>query len=166
MVLEDRKSVAAFLAARFEAARALPSRETLHELVVAVQIGHRRSQRALSLVFEGTEDAQLKRSILKRYSILDRSLDHVQSSFESMPTPDFLAMAQSVIEVIDGGFQFASSHIDDIRNTQPEVGDEVDTRPTKSRDPADASPPPPALEGEEPSDPSAELLGETTRRGH
>ncbi len=135
IVVEDRKSVAAFLEARLEAAQARPSRNMLHDLVIAVQVGHRRAQRALSLVFEGTEDAGLKRSILRRYSILDRSLEQVQSALGDMPTPRFLGMTRSVIESIDGGFQFASSHIDDVRNTQPKVGHIDATQPVQHRDP-------------------------------
>ncbi len=135
VLIEDRKSVASFLAARLGAALGQPSRNVLHDLVVAISVGHRRAQRALSLVFEGTENAPLKRSILRRYAILDQALQRVQSGLDEMPPPMFLDMTQSVIESIDGGFQFAFSHIDDVRNNQPEVDDLADTRPTKPRDP-------------------------------
>ncbi len=139
VLIEDRKSVASFLAARPGAALGQPSRNVLHDLVVAVSVGHRRAQRALSLVFEGTEDAPLKRSILRRYAILDQALQQVESGLDEMPPPMFLDMTQSVIESIDGGFQFAYSHIDDVRNNQPEVDDQVDTRPAKPRDPEGTS---------------------------
>jgi len=139
VLIEDRKSVASFLAARLGAALGQPSRNVLHDLVVAVSVGHRRAQRALSLVFEGTEDAPLKRSILRRYAILDQALQQVESGLDQMPAPLFLDMTQSVIESIDGGFQFAFSHIDDVRNNQPEVDDQGDTRPAKPRDPEGTS---------------------------
>ncbi len=139
VLIEDRKSVAAFLAARLGAAFGQPSRNVLHDLVVAISVGHRRAQRALSLVFEGTEDAQLKRSILRRYAILDQAMRQVESGLDEMPSPQFLDMSQSVIESIDGGFQFAFSHIDDVRNNQPEVDDQARTRPAKPRDPEGTS---------------------------
>ena len=152
-MLEDRKSVAAFLGARMEAAHTRPSRNVLHDLVVAVKIGHRRAQRALSLVFDGTEDANLKRSILRRYAILDRSLEQVEGGFGEMGVAEFLDMTQSVVESIDGGFQFAFSHIDDVRSNQPEVDSDEDTRPVQHRDPEGTSsgawfPPPPFDEEE------------------
>lgn len=139
VLIEDRKSVESFLAARLRAALGQPSRNVLHDLVVAISVGHRRAQRALSLVFEGTEDAGLKRSILRRYAILDQALVQVESGLGVMPPPRFLDMTQSVIEAIDGGFQFAFSHIDDVRNNQPEVDDQIDTRPAKPRDPEGTS---------------------------
>lgn len=139
VLIEDRKSVASFLGARLGAAMNQPSRNALHDLVVAVAVGHRRAQRALGLVFEGTEDAGLKRSILRRYAILDQALQQVESGFGEMPPLMFLDMTQSVIEAIDGGFQFAFSYIDDVRNNQPEVDDQVDTRPAKPRDPEGTS---------------------------
>lgn len=169
IVLEDRRSVAAFLETRLESAEIRPSRNVLHDLVIAVQVGHRRAQRALSLVFEGTLDAQLKRSILRRYSILDRALQQVETGFESMPSPQFLAMARSVIESIDGGFQFAFSHIDEVRNTQPEVSEDADTRPAKPRDPEGTSTGAwfsAAMAGDGPTHPSKERRSDTTRRGH
>lgn len=139
VLIEDRKSVASFLAARLGAALSQPSRNVLHDLVVAISVGHRRAQRALSLVFEGTEDAQLKRSILRRYAILDQALLQVESGLGEMPPGLFLDMTQSVIEAIDGGFQFAYSHIDDVRNNQPEVGHLEDTNPGAPRDPEGTS---------------------------
>jgi len=170
IVLEDRRSVAAFLEARLQAAQTRPSRNVLHDLMIAVQVGNRRAQRALSLVFEGTLDAQLKRSILRRYAILDRGLAQVESGLDTMPAPQFLAMTQSVIESIDGGFQFAFSHIDEVRNTLPEVSEDADTRPAKPRDPEGTSTgawfSPSAMEGDGPTRPSKERRGEITRRGH
>lgn len=135
IMIEDRRSVAAFLDARLHAAQARPSRNVLHDLVVAITVGHRRAQRALSLVFEGTEDAQLKRSILRRYAILDRSLVQVEQGLDAMEPGPFLDMSHSIIESIDGGFQFAYAHIDDVRNALPEVDHLGDTRPAKPRDP-------------------------------
>lgn len=135
IVVEDRRRVAAFLEARLQEAIARPSRNVLHDLFIAISVGNRRAQRALSLVFEGTEDAGLKRSILRRYAILDRSVSQVESALEEMPALRFLDMTQSVIEAVDGGFQFAFTHIDDVRNGKPEVSDTVDTRPAQHRDP-------------------------------
>jgi len=171
IVLEDRKSVADFLEARLEAATRRPSRNVLHDLVVAVSVGHRRAQRALSLVFEGTEDAHLKRSILRRYSILDRSLEQVREALGEMPTPSFLNMTQSVVESIDSGFQFAFSHIDDVRAGQPEVDHTEVTRPAKPRDPEGTTTsawfrPGQFPDGEGPTQPGAQLQRATTRRGH
>ena len=134
-MLEDRRSVAAFLDARMHAAHARPSRNVLHDLVVAVAVGHRRAQRALSLIFEGTENAQLKRSILRRYAILDQALSRVETALGQLPTAQFLTMTHSVIESIDSGFQFAFSHIDDVRDALPQVDHLGDTRPAKPRDP-------------------------------
>ncbi len=135
IVVEDRHSVSVFLEARMQAAKARPSRNVLHDLVIAISVGNRRAQRALSLVFEGTEDAGLKRSILRRYAILDRSLDQARSALDEMPAPKFLDMTQSIIESIDGGFQYAFTHIDEVRNSQPEVDDMAQTRPAQHRDP-------------------------------
>ncbi len=168
--------MASFLSARLSAALGQPSRNVLHDLVVAIAVGHRRAQRALSLVFEGTEDAPLKRSILRRYAILDQAMQQVESGLDEMPPPKFLDMTQSVIESIDGGFQFAFSHIDDVRNNQPEVDDQGDTRPAKPRDPegtsttgwfsaallADESPTSQARE----ADAAVGRKDEITRRGH
>ena len=162
--------MAAFLEARLESANTRPSRNALHDLVIAIQVGNRRAQRALSLVFEGTLDAQLKRSILRRYAILDRALAQVEGGLETMPTPQFLAMTQSVVESIDGGFQFAFSHIDEVRNTQPEVSEDADTRPAKPRDPDGTSTgawfSPATMEGDGPTRIAVERRGEITRRGH
>lgn len=170
IVIEDRQSVAAFLEARLEVAHRQPSRNALHDLMVAIQVGNRRAQRALSLVFEGTQDAPLKRSILRRYAILDRALDQVCAGLDEMPPQQFLDMARSVVEAIDGGFGFAFTHIDDVRNTHQEVTKDGDTRPAQHRDPEGTSTgawfSSAAMDDEGPTMRGVGKHEQSTRRGH
>ncbi len=134
IVLEDQRSVSAFLQARLGTALATPSRNHLHDLVLAMQVGHRRAQRALSLVFEGTEDARLKRSILERYAGLDRMLRELEEHHGNAAAPAMLGGGPSLVAAIDEGFDFARAHLAQVRDALPEVDPEGATRPSPPRD--------------------------------
>lgn len=107
----------------------------MHDLLLALQVGHRRAQRGLSLVFEGTEDAHLKRCVLEQYAGLDRVLDEAQRSHDSEQDADLIVFAAELATRIDGGFVFASQNLHDVREEMPEVVSTGSTRPS--------SPPPP-----------------------
>ncbi len=135
IVLEDQRSVAAFLTARLAQARAQPSVNAMHDLVLALQVGHRRAQRALSLVFDGTEDVRLKRDILERYAVLDRMLEELEQDHTGTQPGDFVDRAADLAAAIDRGFCTAHEHIDQVRDAQPEVHHLEVTRPAQPRDP-------------------------------
>ena len=116
---EPGAELAEFVWTRWRQAAAVPSRERLGLLMLAVKVAHRRARGILQRGFDDSEDPGFKRELLLTYAALDQQMDQLAAHDQLDEPTSLLAAAASLAQTIEGIFGRVSTG-DETDLTRPE----------------------------------------------